>query len=266
MSLLCRCLRALRVVSLFSFAWLSFYRCLAVAGFAFVVCGGFCALSGCFWRRFAFFNISVLIVAFCVVFRRLCVFFNVSFCRWFVFFCANFSSLLMSVFIFFSAVECCLLAICVFTFPHYKLGFPSAWRFVFSNISVLNRCFSYWLLSFACFFSTFFCALCAWFRWFPSFIYHFIVVWRLPALRLLCAAVSALCPVVFDGVLHFCVNRCFSCYFPTFLCFFCANFSSLLMSVFACFSVVECCFLAIFVFTFPHYKLDFLSAWRLVLR
>ena len=51
-----------------------FYRCLAVAGFAFVVCGGFCALSGCFWRRFAFFNISVLIGAFCVVFRRLCGF------------------------------------------------------------------------------------------------------------------------------------------------------------------------------------------------
>ena len=37
---------------------------------------------------------------------------------------------------------------------------------------------------------------------------HFIVVWRLPALRLLCAAVSALCPVVFWRrfvFLHFCV-------------------------------------------------------------
>ena len=40
-------------------------------------------------------------------------------------------------------------------------------------------------------------------------IYHFIVVWRSPALRLLCAAVSALCPVVFDGVLHFCADRFF---------------------------------------------------------
>jgi len=33
-------------VSLVYFFYLSFYRCLAVAGFAFVVCGGFCALSG----------------------------------------------------------------------------------------------------------------------------------------------------------------------------------------------------------------------------
>ena len=132
MSLLCRCLRALCVVSLGSFFYLSFYRCLAVAGFAFVVCGGFCALSGCFWRRFAFFSISVLIVAFC---------------RWFVFFCANFSSLLMPVFIFFSAVECCLLAICVFTFPHYKLEFPSAWcfhrwRFFFLLTLFLPPCLS----------------------------------------------------------------------------------------------------------------------------
>ena len=59
--------------------------------------------------------------------------------------------------------------------------------------------------------------------------------------------------------------RGFDFYVVWFL-FFCANFSSLLMSVFACFSVVECCLLAICVFTFPHYKLDFLSAWRLVLR
>ena len=52
------------------------------------------------------------------------------------------------------------------------------------------------------------CALCAWFRWFPSFICHFIVVWRSPALRLLCAAVSALCPVVFDGGLRFSTFLC----------------------------------------------------------
>ena len=82
MSLLCRCLRALCVVSLVYFFYLSFYRCLAVAGFAFVVCGGFCANR---------FFLSLV-----------------------CFFCANFSLLLMSVFIFFSAVECCLLAICVF--------------------------------------------------------------------------------------------------------------------------------------------------------
>ena len=65
---------------------------------------GGCRFCVCCVRRFAFFNISVLIGAFC---------------RWFVFFCANFFSLLMSVFIFFSAVECCLL------------------RFVFFNISAL---------------------------------------------------------------------------------------------------------------------------------
>ena len=52
------------------------------------------------------------------------------------------------------------------------------------------------------------CALCAWFRWFTSPVYHFIVVWRLPALRLLCAAVSALCPVVFDGGLRFSAFLC----------------------------------------------------------
>lgn len=74
------------------------------------------------------------------------------------------------------------------------------------------------------------CALCAWFRWFTSFVCHFIVVWRSPALRLLCAAVSALCPVVFDGVLHFCADRCFSCCFPT-LCVF---------------SIVACLFFALF--------------------
>ena len=75
---------------------------------------------------------------------------------------------------------------------------------------------------------------------------HFIVVWRLPALRLLCAAVSALCPV-FDGglfVQHFCVNWCFL----SLVCFFCANFSSLLMSVFIFFSVVECCLLRFVLF------------------
>ena len=60
---------------------------------------------------------------------------------------------------------------------------------------------------------------------------------------------------------HFCVNWCFLCCFPTFVwffnsclfffccaCFFCANFSSLLMSVFIFFSVVECCLLRLFFF------------------
>ena len=70
MSLLCRCLRALCVVSLVYFFYLSFYRCLAVVVFAFVVCGGFCANR---------FFLSLV-----------------------CFFCANFSLLLMSVFIFFS--------------------------------------------------------------------------------------------------------------------------------------------------------------------
>ena len=81
-----------------------------------------------------------------------------------------------------------------------------------------------------CLFYAAVCALCACFRLFPSFICHFIVVWRSPALRLLCAAVSALCPVVFDGVLHFCADRCFSCCFPT-LCVF---------------SIVACLFFALF--------------------
>ena len=170
-----------------------------------------------------------------------------------------------------------------------------------------------------------------------------VVVWWLPALRLFCAAVSALCPV-FDGVLfflHFCVNWCFLCCFPTFVWFFNSclifchwvlfiafylfnisaligvfcidcwvlrvffNISALIVAFrvifrhlcgfqrffcvvsifmllffalfgdicvfffrqfffivdvrFYIFSVVECCFLAIFVFTFPHYKSKFLG-------
>ena len=62
---------------------------------------------------------------------------------------------------------------------------------------------------------------------------------------------------------HFCADRCFSCYFPTFVwffnsclifcccaCFFFANFSSLLMSVFIFFSAVECCLLRFVFFCF----------------
>ena len=100
-----------------------------------------------------------------------------------------------------------------------------------------------------CLFYAAVCALCAWFCWFPSPVYHFIVVWRLPALCLLCAAVSALWPVVFDGGL-----------------FFFRQFFFIVDVRFYIFSVVECCFLVIFVFTFPHYKLGFSSACRLVLR
>ena len=56
---------------------------------------------------------------------------------------------------------------------------------------------------------------------------------------------------------HFCADRCFL----SLVCFFCANFSLLLMSAFIFFSAVECCLLAICFFsTFPHYKSDFLSA------
>ena len=84
-----------------------------------------------------------------------------------------------------------------------------------------------------CLFYAAVCALCAWFRWFTSFICHFIVVWRLPALRLLCAAVSAL-------IVSFC----------RWFVFFCANFSLLLMSVFIFFSAVECCLLRFVFFCF----------------
>ena len=106
-----------------------------------------------------------------------------------------------------------------------------------------------------CLFYAAVCALCAWFRWFPSFIYHFIVVWRSPALRLLCAAVSALCPVVFDGglfVQHFCANR----FFLSLVCFFCANFSSLLMSVFIFFLSLNVVF---WRFSFLHFRIINLS-------
>ena len=61
-------------------------------------------------------------------------------------------------------------------------------------VSWLGACFTV-----VCLFYAVVCALCAWGRCFSSFVYHFIVVWRLPALRLLFAAVSALCPVVFGG-------------------------------------------------------------------
>ena len=55
MSLLCRCLRALCVVPLVYFFYLSFYRCLAVAGFAFVVRGiVLCVVPDviCFFQHF----------------------------------------------------------------------------------------------------------------------------------------------------------------------------------------------------------------------
>ena len=72
------------------------------------------------------------------------------------FFFANFSSLLMSVFIFFLPLS---VVSWRFSFLHFRIinwVFP---RFdgglFFFNISVLNRCLSYCLLSFACFFQYF---------------------------------------------------------------------------------------------------------------
>ena len=78
-------------------------------------------LCVCCVRRFLRF-VRLFLTAVCV-FQHFCA--DRFFCR--CFFCANFSLLLMSAFIFFSAVECCLLAICFFsTFPHYKSDFLSA--------------------------------------------------------------------------------------------------------------------------------------------
>ena len=74
-------------------------------------------------------------------------------------------------------------------------------------------------------------------------------------MRLLCAAVSALCPVVFDGglfVQHFCANR----FFLSLVCFFCANFSSLLMSVFIFFLSLNVVF---WRFSFLHFRIINLS-------
>ena len=80
----------------------------------------------------------MLIGAFCVVFRHLCgfsivVLFSVAAL---VFFCANFSSLLMSVFIFFSAVECCLLRFVFFqNFRIINWGFPRLDVFIDDDFS-----------------------------------------------------------------------------------------------------------------------------------
>ena len=90
---------------------------------------GGCRLCVCCVRRFLRF-VRLFLTAVCV-FQHFCVnwcflccfptfvwFFNS--CLFFFccacFFCANFSSLLMSVFIFFSAVECCLLRFVFFCF------------------------------------------------------------------------------------------------------------------------------------------------------
>ena len=106
MSLLCRCLRALCVVSLVSVI-------LSLSGGR-----RFCV---CCVRRFLRF-VRLFFTAVCV-FQHFCAdrFFLSLVC----FFCANFSLLLMSVFIFFSAVECCLL--CFVFFRHFRIinwGFP----------------------------------------------------------------------------------------------------------------------------------------------
>ena len=116
-----------------------------------------------------------------------------------VFFFANFSSLLMSVFIFFLSLN---VVFWRFSFLHFRIinwVFP---RFdgglFFFNISVLNRCLSYCLLSFACFFQyfriinwssfglsacftvvcLFYAAVCAFFVRFVSCLFFFrIVCW-----------------------------------------------------------------------------------------
>ena len=77
---------------------LSFYRCLAVAGFAFVVCGGF--------LRFG----RLFLTAVC-------------------FFFANFSSLLMSVFIFFLSLS---VVSWRFAFLHFRIK-----NWIFSRLDVL---------------------------------------------------------------------------------------------------------------------------------
>ena len=132
MSLLCRCLRAL-CVGFVVFRLLSVILSLS----------GGRRLCVCCVRRF---------LCFVQFLTAVCVFTFLCFCR--CFFCANFSSLLMSVFIFFSVVECCLLAICVFTFPHYKSDFLSAWRFVLRNMSFFAVDYAFFV-----FFLTFFCTL-----------------------------------------------------------------------------------------------------------
>ena len=135
----CRWLRSLCVVSLVSFFYLSFYRCLAVAGFAFVVCGGFFALSGCFWRRFAFFSISVLIVFFVVVF----------FAPIFLHFWCPFLYFFLS-----------LNVVC--------------WRFVFLHFRIINRIFSRLDVFIDDDFFSFFCAFSARFCRLYIFPYHWI--------------------------------------------------------------------------------------------
>ena len=54
-----------------------------------------------------------------------------------------------------------------------------------------------------CLFYAAVCALCAWFRWFTSFICHFIVVWRSPALRLFFSCFKSVLFVLF---IEFCVS------------------------------------------------------------
>ena len=105
------------------FPRLSFYRCLAVVGFAFVVCGGFCALAG-FWRRFSFFNIYALNWCFSCYFPTF-VWFSTFFYAWFRFLCRCFSHCLV-IFVWFSIVV--LFSVAAFVF------------------SVLNQCFSHCLL------------------------------------------------------------------------------------------------------------------------
>ena len=93
------------------------------------------------------------------------------------FFCANFSLLLMSVFIFFSAVECCLLRFVFFCFKSVLfvlfIEFCVSWRFVLLNMSFFAVDYA-----FLCFFDIFLYALrvaCLFF----ALLAGFCTAWRL---------------------------------------------------------------------------------------
>ena len=103
-----------------------------------------------------------------------------------------------------------------------------------------------------CLFYAVVCALCAWFRWFPSFICHFIVVWRLSFLRLLCAAVSAL-------IVSFC--RWFVFFAPIFLYCWCPFLYFFLPLNVVCWRFVFFCFKSVLFVLF----IEFCVSWRFVL-
>ena len=88
------------------------------------------------------------------------------------------------------------------------------WFWRFWAFACASGCFVAWRLVLRWYvsFMPLFARFVRGFRCFSSFICHFIVVWRSPALRLLCAAVSVLCPV-FDGGLRFYISVFLSLFF-----------------------------------------------------